>query len=87
MSDFKITKEDVKTILADSKFIDEVIGKALRDPEIFKDLAEGLADVLAESLRTDPKFKKKLIEAVHGDKNFKKTLLEELSDNLGDDLS
>lgn len=87
MGNFKITQDDVKTILEDSKFIEEVIGKALQDPEVFKDLAENLAEVLAESLRNDPKFKQRLVKTVRGDKNFKATLLKELSDQLADDIS
>ena len=79
-----VSKADARKVLDDKKFMDEVVRKALADPEVLEGLAESVADEISEVIEEDPRYTQKIIEAVRQDAGFKKQVVKALIDELSD---
>jgi len=83
--DIDITNADVSKLLQDGKLVDEVVKEILEDPEALDDLADKVAEEIADHLENDSVIKQKVIEAAIGNPDFRKRVVKELVDEIGDD--
>ena len=78
-------KNEVQKLLKDKKLMDQVIKKAINNKEITSKLANDLAEDLAEGIKNDPNFAKKLCDSAISDPKFKEKLLKDIFNEIGDD--
>lgn len=79
-----VGKYEAMKLLQDENFVKEVISKVVENPEVLDELAEDVADELAEIIEDDPTIRKKIIDAAITNPDFKKRIVKELIDELGD---
>lgn len=79
-----ISTADVATLLKDNKLVDEIVKKVVGDPEALGELAEDVADQMAECLEDDPAIRQRILNGAFASPEFKKRIVEELVDELGD---
>lgn len=77
-----IEKADIRRLLQDEALIDEVVKKALDDPEIVDNLASDVADELSDELGDDPELRKKIIGKASKGDAFKKRVIKKLVDDM-----
>ncbi|HHC24760.1 MAG TPA: hypothetical protein ENK58_05005 [Desulfobacterales bacterium] len=70
--------------MQDEKLIDAVIAEILDDPEALSEVAEDIADELADLLEDDPTFKKKLYSAAMEEGDFKKRIIKNMVKEMTD---
>lgn len=80
----ELSREDIQSVLQDETLVNDVVKKVIEDPEVLADLAEDLADEIAEQLEDDPVIRQKLIDAAIKSPDFKKRVIRELADEFGD---
>lgn len=73
-----VKKSDVQLFFKDKKLMNELIKRALDDPEIVKDLASDAADKMSDLLEDDPEFKKQIVEAATTRPELKKEVIQRL---------
>lgn len=81
---FNISRADIMKVLDDESLVDEVVKKVVDDPDVLADLAEDMADEIADYLEDDPAIRQKLMDAAIKNPDFKKRVIKELVDELGD---
>ena len=59
-------------------FVDEVLEKALEDPDVIKELVDDIVDELSDELEDDPEFKARIIEVASKDRQFRAKTVEKL---------
>ncbi len=74
-----VTNEDVRRLLQDKKFMDQVIAKVCDDPESLEDLAEDVADEISDHLEDDPAIRQKLVSTALRTPGFKSKVAKRLS--------
>jgi len=79
-----IKTADVETLLKDNKLVNEIVKKVVDDPEALGELAEDVADEMAECLENDPAIKQKIINGAFASPEFKKRIVEELVSEFAD---
>lgn len=79
-----LTKQQIAKLLKDEKLMGEIIDKVVSDPEVVKELAEDIAEELADTLKQDSGFREKLLAAAGKNASFKKRLLEEVANEIAD---
>ncbi len=79
-----VAEADVRTLLQDQEFIDDVVSKVIADPKVLDELAEDIADELEDILEDDPTFKQKVIEAAMASPEFKQRVVTELIREMSD---
>lgn len=79
-----VAEADVRTLLQDQEFIDDVVAKVIADPKVLDELAEDIADELEDILEDDPTFKQKVIEAAMASPEFKQRVVTELIREMSD---
>lgn len=79
-----LSKADIQSVLQDETLVNDVVKKVIEDPEVLADLAEDLADEIAEQLEDDPVIRQKLITAAIKSPDFKNRVIRELADELSD---
>lgn len=79
-----IGKYEALKLLQDENFVKEVISKVVENPGVLDELAEDVADELADVMEDDPVIKKKIIDAAITNPDFKKRIVKELINELGD---
>ena len=79
-----VAEADVRTLLQDQSFIDDIVTKVIADPKVLDELAEDIADELEDILEDDPTFKQKVIEAAMTSPEFKQRVVTELIREMSD---
>lgn len=79
-----VTNEDVRRLLQDKKFMDQVIAKVCDDPESLEDLAEDVADEISDQLEDDPAVKQRIYSAAFKTPGFKSKVIKRLTQEVGD---
>ncbi len=79
-----LSQADIQSVLKDETLVNDVVKKVIEDPEVLADLAEDLADEIAEQLEDDPVIRQKLITAAIKSPDFKNRVIRELADELSD---
>jgi len=77
-----VESSDVRKLLQDEALVDEIVERALDDPDVLTDLAGDVADELSDEIESDPELKRKILSNATKDNTFKKNLLKQLVDNL-----
>lgn len=79
-----ISTDDIATLLKDNKLVDEIVKKVVNDPEALGELAEDVADQMADCLEDDPAIRQRILKGAFASSEFKKRVVEELIDEIGD---
>ncbi len=79
-----VESNDVKPLLEDKGFLDEVLEAALSDPDVLSEITEDIAEELGGALEDDPTFRKRLVMAALQKDNVKKLLVRQLLQELTD---
>ncbi|MEE8113842.1 MAG: hypothetical protein V3T23_05755 [Nitrososphaerales archaeon] len=79
-----VSTADVRRLLQDKKFMDQVIAKVMDDPETLEDLAEDVAEEIADQLEDDPTIKQKILTTALGTPGFRNKVSTQLAQEIGD---
>ena len=78
----ELSKEDIQAFIKDSKLVDDIVARSLKDEKATEELAEEVAEAISEAIEDDPTYKQKLIQAAGKDSNFKKKVYERLLEKV-----
>jgi len=75
---------NVRHLLEDSEFVDDIIGSLVSDPAAFRKLTEDAAEELEDLLEDAPAFRSKIVEAASSNVAFKREIIAHLVREMKD---
>lgn len=77
-----VEEYDVRELLKDKAFRDDIVKAVIEDPAAKRDLAGDVADELDDLIEDDPEIRSQIVETAISDEDFRKSVVREVVEDM-----